>query len=140
MSATFLFRIDGAKDNDVFFNAVRTSMSYVYAGLDIKVGSSSWSPDFIKMFVDESKNIKLTLIELDATESIVRISCRKYLPENSTEIVRSFSNYLDRVIAQCQSTAHPHADNFSQAKVILLKAEKNSCHYGRSIKVFNKFY
>ena len=39
MSAIYLFRIDGAKDNDKFFNALRPSMSYVYAGTEIKVGS-----------------------------------------------------------------------------------------------------
>ena len=99
-------------------------MSYVYAGVDIQVGSSGWSPDFIKISVGESKEFKLTLIELDATESIVRISCRKYLPENSTDIIRSFCKYLDRVITQCQSTAHPHEHEFIRLKTMLSKAGK----------------
>ena len=124
MPATYLFRIDGAKDNDRFFNSLKPSMSYVYAGVDIQIGSSGWSPDFIKISVGESKDFTLTLIELDATESIVRISCRKYLPENSTDIVRAFCKYLDRVITQCQSTAHPHEYEFVQLKTILSKAEK----------------
>jgi hypothetical protein len=67
MAATFLFRIDGAKDNDAFFNALRPSMSFVYAGVDIQVGSSGWSPDLIKCSLGETNQFKLTLIELDAT-------------------------------------------------------------------------
>ena len=122
MSATFLFRIDGAKDNDAFFNALRPSMSHVYAGVDIQIGSSGWSPDFIKLSIGESNDFTLTLIELDATESIVRISCRKYLPENSTDIVRAFCKYLDRVIAQCR-TAHPYQDEFARLKTMLLEAD-----------------
>jgi hypothetical protein len=124
MTKNYLFRIDGAKDNDAFFNALRPSMSHVYAGVDIQIGSSGWSPDFIRISVGESQDSKLTLIELDATESIVRISCRKYLPENSTDIVRAFGKYLERVIAQCQTTAHPHENEFIQLKAMLSKAEK----------------
>jgi hypothetical protein len=123
MTATFLFRIDGARDNDAFFNALRPSMSHVYAGVDIQIGSSGWSPDFIKLSVRDANDFTLTLIELDAIESIVRISCRKYLPENSTDIVRAFSKYLDRVIAQCKSTAHPHEDEFVRLKTMLSKAD-----------------
>jgi hypothetical protein len=124
MSVIYLFRIDGAKDNDKFFNAVRSSMSYVYAGAEIKVGSLGWSPDFIKVSLNESKDVTLTLIELDATESVARANCRKYLPENSTDIVRTFCEYLDRVIRACRSSAHPHEDEFIKLKTALSKADK----------------
>jgi hypothetical protein len=123
MPETFLFRIDGAKENDKFFNALRPSMSYVYAGAEIKIGSLGWSPDFIQISINESKDITLTLIELDATESVARANCRKYLPENSTDIVHTFCEYLERVIRQCRSSAHPHEDKFIKLKTALSKAE-----------------
>src|SRR5260221_392230 len=119
MAATYLFRIDSAKDNDAFFNALRPSVSHVYAGVDIQVGSSGWSPDFIKISVSESEDFKLTLIELDATDSVARTSCRKYLPENSTEIVHAFCKYLERVIRACRSSAHPHENEFARLKAML---------------------
>ena len=34
MFKTYLFRIDGAKDNDDFFDTMRPSVSFVYAGAD----------------------------------------------------------------------------------------------------------
>jgi hypothetical protein len=124
MPATYLFRIDGAKDNDKFFNSLKPSMSYVYAGVDIQIGSSGWSPDFIKISVSESKTLTLTLIELDATESVARANCRKYLPENLTDIVRSFCEYLERVIRASRSSAHPHEEEFIKLKTALSKSEQ----------------
>ena len=124
MPASFLFRIDGAKDNDAFFNALKSSVSHVYAGVDAGFGSSNWKPDFLKVVIGESNDFTLTLIELDVTESIVRASCRKYLPENSTDIINTFQEYLDQVIRQCHSSADPRKDEFTQLKATLLNAEK----------------
>ena len=100
-------------------------MSLVYAGLDLGVGSSGWVPDLVRVTVSDSPlRFSLTLIELEATRSVALISCRKYLPENSREIVAAFSSYLDRVIRQCKSNAHPHESDFIQLKNLLSTAEE----------------
>jgi hypothetical protein len=120
MTTTYLFRVDGAKDNDVFFAAMRSSVSQVYAGVDFHVGEGGWIPDLVRVVVEESpERCSLTLIELEATESGALISCRKYLPENSAHILTAFSGYLDRVIRQCQSTADSRASEFAGLKAIL---------------------
>jgi hypothetical protein len=120
MPETFLFQIDGAKDNDAFFEARKPSASYFYGGVDMKIGY--WSPDLVEISVDELGDFTLTLIELDAEESLARINCRKYLPENSEEIVRRFQEYLGRVIGECRF--HPHKDEFVRLKAMLAKAKK----------------
>jgi hypothetical protein len=114
---TYLFRIDGAKDNDEFFAAMCSSVSHVYAGADFRVGAVGWIPDLVKIVVEEPLNrCSLTLIELEATESAALVSCRKYLPENSAEILSAFSGYLDRVIRQCRSTADLRESEFARLK------------------------
>ncbi len=124
MSTAYLFRIDGAKDNDDFFAAMRTSVSHGYAGVDFRVGAAGWIPDLVKVVVEKSSDrCSLTLIELEATESVALISCRKYLPENSTDILNAFSDYLDRVIRQCRSTADPREHEFFRLKSVLSQIE-----------------
>ena len=67
----------------------------------------------IKITVDEPPQVSLlTLIELEATKREALISCRKYLPEDSTAIVEKFSEYLKRVLDKCRSTADPRKDAF----------------------------
>jgi hypothetical protein len=66
----------------------------------------------------------LTPIELEATESVAMISCRKYLPEESTRILGAFSDYLDRVIRQCRSTADLRESEFARLKVLLSQADQ----------------
>jgi hypothetical protein len=123
MSKTFVFRIDMARDNDAYFAALRTSASLVYAGVDFRVGESSWIPDLLRLVVEEpSGQCKLTLIELEATESVALISCRKYLPENSDVILSAFTDYIDRVIRQCHSTADAREAEFARLKVVLANA------------------
>ena len=110
---TCLFRIDGAKENDAFFAAMRSSASLVYAGLDFRVGSAGWVPDLVMVSVAEPpRRCSLTLIELEATESVALISSRRYLPENSAEILAAFMAYLGRVIRQCRSTADARGSEF----------------------------
>ena len=105
MPTTYLFRIDMNKDNDTFFNARKSLASYVYAGMSVRIGSSSgWIPDLIEIVVDESRDFTLRLIELEAQKSDALISSRKYLPENSAEIVGAFCEYLEQVICACRST------------------------------------
>src|SRR5437899_9390134 len=120
MSTVYLFRVDGAKDNDEFFGATRASAHHVYAGADFRVGAAGWIPDLVKVVVEEPpERCSLTLIELEATESVALISCRKYLPEDSTGIFSAFNDYLDRVVRQCRSTADPRESEFVRLKIVL---------------------
>ena len=61
-----------------------------------RASSSDWIPDLIEIIVDESEHFTLRLIELEAKTSDALISSRKYLPGNSTEIVGSLREYLER--------------------------------------------
>ncbi|HSY52952.1 MAG TPA: hypothetical protein VK785_00815 [Opitutaceae bacterium] len=120
MPTVYLFRIDGSKDNDAFFDALSPSAAHVYAGIDFRVGTVEWIPDFVKVDVDDSgSRCSLTLIELEATESEALRSCRKFLPENSTAIVGALVNYLGRVIRQCQQTADRRANDFRRLRALL---------------------
>jgi hypothetical protein len=113
-----------AKDNDTFFDAMRSSVSHVYAGADFHVGAGGWIPDMLKLVVEEPPDqCCLTLIELEATESAALISCRKYLPEDSVVILRTFNDYLDRVIRQCHSTADSRETEFSRLKAVISSAK-----------------
>jgi hypothetical protein len=120
MSTTYLFRIDMAKDNDTFFDAMRSAVSHVYAGADFRVGAGGWIPDLLRLVVEDPPDrCCLTLIELEATEPVALISCRKYLPEDSSAIPSAFSDYLDRVIRQCHSTADAREIEFSRLKAVV---------------------
>jgi hypothetical protein len=125
MGSSYLFRIDGARDNDEFFETMRPSMSHVYAGVDLRIGAPGWIPDLVKIEIDvEAASCKLTLIELEATETVALVSCRKYLPESSELILAGFSDYLERVIKQCRSTADPRHSEFVKLKDALLRVER----------------
>jgi hypothetical protein len=118
-----MFRIDGAKDNDEFFVAIRSSASLVYAGIDLRVGRSGWVPDLVKVTVAEpAGHCALTLIELEAIESAALISCRKYLAEDPSEILAAFRAYLDRVIRQCRSTGDARESEFARLRNLLSDA------------------
>lgn len=120
---TYLFRIDGAKDNDAFFDAMRQSVSHVYAGIELRIGSEAWVPDLVKIAVPEPPDhFSLTLIELEATKSAAKIACRKYQGENPEEIFEAFIKYLDRVIRQCRSNADDRESKFVQLKKLLSQA------------------
>jgi hypothetical protein len=124
MATTFLFRVDGAKDNDAFFAAICRDASCAYAGVDFRVGRAGWIPDLVKvMIVDRPDKCSLTLIELEATESVALVSCRKYLPESSAGIVAVFMAYLDRVILKCRSTADPREAALIELRDSLLGVE-----------------
>src|SRR6266478_8809890 len=120
MATVYLFRVDGSKDNDEFFASLRTSASHVYAGVDFRVGASGWIPDLVRIIVEDPPDrCSLTLIELEATESVALISCRKYLPENSAAILQAFTDYLDRLVRQCRSSADPREPEFAALKAVL---------------------
>jgi hypothetical protein len=120
MPSVYLFRIDGAKDNDAFFEGARAKACHVYAGADFRAGACGWIPDFVRVVLDETpSSCRLTLIELEASEPAAIISCRKYLPEKSQTIIQAFLEYLDRLIRLCRSSADPREAEFAKLKETL---------------------
>lgn len=117
MKQNFLFRLDGSKDNDDFFACRRQQQNAIaYSGMGMTVGPG-WIPDLIAVeSVDSGTDCSITLIELEASEIVARASCRKYLPESSTDIAQRFMAYLDSVMAQCKATADPRLDSFQLLK------------------------
>jgi hypothetical protein len=65
--------------------------------------------------------VQLTLIELEATDMVARESCRKYLPEPSSAIIKAFSQYLDNVLKRCQTTADQRFKTFQDLRKFLSK-------------------
>ncbi len=120
MNRRFLFRLDGSKDNDNFFACCRQQGNTVaYSGRAMTVGPG-WIPDLIAVeSVDNGAGYSVTLIELEASEIVARASCRKYLPESSTDIAQRFVAYLDSVMAQCQGTADPRLDAIRSLREVL---------------------
>jgi len=135
MLTRYLFRLDMAKDNDQFLALRRNrEVIQVYSGTPMKVGPG-WIPDFVEISVDEqSRSCRLTLIELEATEIPARASCRKYLPEPSLVIVRSFTDYLDSVISQCRSTADPRLHEFESLRGWLSSGVSVSVHTAGALR------
>jgi hypothetical protein len=77
MPTVYLFRIDGAKDNDEYFANMRSSVAHAYAGVEFRVGKVGWIPDLVRVVIEASPDrCTLTLIELEQTESVALISCR----------------------------------------------------------------
>jgi hypothetical protein len=139
---TYLFRIDGAKDNDAFFEGMRPSASFVYAGVDFRVGSAmaNWIPDLVRVIVsDPPGDCSLTLIELEQTESVALVSCRKYLPENSVAVFDAFNDYLDRVIRQCRSAADPRESEFVNLKATLSNANRRTITTAGALRLSSCF-
>jgi hypothetical protein len=109
----FLFRLDGSKENDDFFRCRRGDDGCIaYSGTALSIGPG-WIPDLIEVNVGEDPPcFTVTLIELEAVEITARVSCRKYLPESSTDIIQKLAAYLDIVRRQCQATADPRLAAF----------------------------
>jgi hypothetical protein len=135
MQTRYLFRLDMAKDNDEFLALRRTrQVDHVYSGTPMKVGPG-WIPDFLELVVDrDSQFCRLTLIELEATEIAARASCRKYLPEPSSEIMRAFVGHLDTVISQCRSTADPRLDAFEGLKEVVVSSSTIVVHTAGALR------
>ncbi len=115
MVATYLFRIDMAKDNDEFFVVRKPAATTAYAGRTVSVGVHGWIPDFVEVEVSEPPpRCILRLIELESSKSAALVSCRKYLPEKSADILAAFRTYLDAVIRDCRSSADPRAAIFEE--------------------------
>jgi hypothetical protein len=107
----FVLRLDGAKDNDEFFDRRRQlGAAVAYSGTSMSVGSA-WIPDLIEVDEDASE-LQITLVELEASEPAARVSCRKYLPESSTSVLESLAGYVAAVVKQCRGTADPRLTDF----------------------------
>lgn len=131
----YLFRLDMAKDNDEFLTLRRASqVDHVYSGTPMQVGPGG-IPDFVEVVVDsDSGTCRLTLIELEATEIPARASCRKYLPEASSEVVRAFLDFLNTVISQCRSTADPRLEAFDELKRLLASSSTITVHTAGALR------
>lgn len=87
------------------------------------VGEAPWIPDGVRVEVDEARAEScVTLIELEETKSEALISSRKYLPEDSTTILRSLDEYLQRKIGECQSTADDRGSALVHLRASLQKS------------------
>lgn len=102
--------------------AIPQGVEQVYAGVEMKIGRG-WIPDFVEVCCDlAEKTCTIRLIELEATETVALISARKYLPEESSRILRAFDTYLDRILDLCRSTSDPRRSAFLQLKTFLTEA------------------
>lgn len=115
ISRRFLFRIDGAQENDAFLEGTRSAGSVVYAGVSLTL-MRGWIPDFVEVAVADDATCTVTLIELEATENAAVVGARKYLPEPSEAIRSALFNYLERVLARCRSSADPRVADFQSLR------------------------
>ena len=77
-------------------------------------------PDLVEVEIDDDGIVyTITLIELEALEISALVSCRKYLPEPSTEILHQFVAYLETVMSQCKATADPRLDDIRSLRMAL---------------------
>jgi hypothetical protein len=125
----YLFRFDGAKDNDEFFEKARHESEVMYyAGIEMRIGP--WIPDGIRVRFSDGPGgpgeIQIVLIELEPTDVQARISARKYLPEPSNGVIQSLREYLERVEAQCRASGDPRLPEFRR-----LAAALGSVGYGQ---------
>jgi len=66
MNRRFLFRLDGSKDNNLFFAGRRQQENVIaYSGMAMVVGPG-WIPDIVAVeSIDNGADYSITLIELD---------------------------------------------------------------------------
>lgn len=140
MKLTYLFRLDGARDNDEFLQlSLSQGINLVYAGVEMKIGRG-WVPDFLEVSGDfENRTCVVRLIELEATEISALVSTRKYLPEDSSRILKAFDLYLDRVVDRCRTTSDPRRDDFVRLKNLLLEAKSISVRTAGALRTSRQF-
>lgn len=140
MTVKYLFRLDGAKDNDEFMQlSLSEGVEQVYSGVEMKVGPG-WIPDFIEAVCNSTESAcVVTLIELEATEAAALISARKYLPENSSDILRRLDLYIGRVVEQCQTTADPRRAAFADLKEFLSQARAITVYTAGALRTSRSF-
>src|ERR1039458_461632 len=114
MHKTFLFRFDGARENDDFLNHAVSQGHVVYSGIEMKL-TRGWVPDFLEVSLDDNPvACSLTMFELESTETAARVSARKYLPEPSDDILEKVLQYLLRVLQRCRQTADPRGGEIKE--------------------------
>jgi hypothetical protein len=124
MPDTFLFRFDGARENDEFLNHARSKGHRVYAGIAMQL-QRGWIPDFVEVSLDdETATCTITIVELESTEGSALISARKYLPESSKDILSIFQKYLQRVLQKCRTTADPRVEDIQRVLDALVCSAK----------------
>lgn len=140
MRTRYLFRLDGSKENDGFLEfAISQGVEQVYAGVEMKVGSG-WIPDFVEVCCDlAEKTCMIKLIELEAAETAALVSARKYLPEESSFILRAFDTYLDRVLDLCRATSDTRRDAFLQLKTFLTEARSVTVRTAAALRTSRAF-
>lgn len=113
MPGTFLFRFDGARENDEFLNHARSKGHRVYAGIAMQL-QRGWIPDFVEVSLDEEvATCTITIVELESTEGSALVSARKYLPESSKDILSIFQKYqagASEMPNNCRSTRRRHSE------------------------------
>jgi hypothetical protein len=124
MPKTFLFRFDGARENNEFLEHARLKGHLVYAGLVMQL-QHGWIPDFVEVSLDEeTTKCMITIVELESTEVTALISARKYLPESSKDILSIFRQYLHRVLQKCRKTADPRVEDIQMVLDTLGRSTK----------------
>src|SRR5579859_5078721 len=114
----FLFRFDGARDNNPYIEIAQERGFVVFAGTAMQIGP--WTPDFMRVMLDEDgQNCEIAIIELEANATAARISARKYLPESSQLVIEAFLSYIDRICIQCRTTADPRLREFINLKAAI---------------------
>jgi hypothetical protein len=115
----YIFRFDGARENDEFLEQARLNGHFVYAGLKMQL-QHGWIPDFVEVSIDdETSNHAITIIELESTESVALVSARKYLPESSKDVLSIFRKYLGRVLQRCRLNADPRLEGIKKVHDLL---------------------
>lgn len=121
MPRTFVFRLDGAPDNDAYLQLARSKGHVVYAGIAMTL-ERGWIPDFVEVVAGDDGSCAITLVELEATTTAALIGARKYLPEPSETIRTAFLAYLERVLERCRASADPRIADFQHLSHVLKSA------------------
>ena len=129
MSKTFLFRFDGARENDEFLEHARSQGHLVYEGLAMQL-QHGWIPDFVEVPLhgetEDGPACAVTIVELEGTAGVALVSARKYLPESSQDILSTFRQYLQRVLQRCRSTADLRVEDIQRVHDVLARSTEIS--------------
>jgi hypothetical protein len=114
----YLFQTDPAKNNRPFFEGMRKSTpeSVYFRGLDLSLVPGKPDGVRIDLAMREAPRCSLALIELEPTEAMARAKASKYLRESSVEICNVFTQYLNKVIEDCESRADPRQETLASLR------------------------
>ncbi|SRR5712691_796087 len=140
MTARYLFRLDGSRENDEFFEMRRKEgIDVAYSGTPLKIGPG-WIPDLVEVATDaKTHSATITLIELEASEIVAKASARKYLPESSAAIAEGFAGYLRTVIAQCRQTADSRTETFQRLMQFLADGSSLAVRTAAALRTASSF-